>query len=126
MLCSCSVNFSSFFASKSNEDKTRISSFERVCFIIYSGEVDKYMTKTKIKSLLEKIREVLKDESQNRSLFILVFFILRVLILRLSPTHLSELFRNIWPILLTLLVDSPHSDRCVPAQTCRHHQEEQD
>lgn len=63
------------------------------------------MTKAKIKSLLEKIREVLKDENQNRSIFILIFFILRVLILRLSPTHLSELFRNIWPILLTLLVE---------------------
>lgn len=62
------------------------------------------MTKAKIKALLEKIRELLKDENQNRSLFILICFILRVLILRLSPTHLTELFRNIWPILLTLLV----------------------
>jgi hypothetical protein len=63
------------------------------------------MSKTKIKSLLEKIREVLKDENSNRSMLILIFFILRVLILRLSPSHLSELFRNIWPILLTLMVD---------------------
>ena len=63
------------------------------------------MNKTKIRSLLEKIREVLKDENQNPSLLILIFFIMRVLILRLSPTHLSELFRNIWPILLTLLID---------------------
>ena len=99
-----SVNFSSLFSSRTNEDKTRISSFERVCFIIYSGEIDKYMSKTKIKSLMEKIREVLKDENPNPSLQILIFFILRVLILRLSPSHLSELFRNIWPILLTLLV----------------------
>lgn len=99
-----SVNFSSVFKSKATEYKTRIRSFERVCFIIYSGDVDKYMTKKKIKSLLEKIRNVIKDESTHPSLQVLIMFCLRVLILRLSSMNLNELFRSIWPILLTLLV----------------------
>ena len=63
------------------------------------------MNKTKIKILLEKVKEVLKDENPNPSMLILIFFIMRVLILRLSPSHLSDLFRNILPILLTLLIE---------------------
>lgn len=98
------VNFSSLFARRDVETKTRIKSFERVCFIIFSGEVDKYMTKTKIKALLEQIKDVIKDEKAHTSLLILILFCLRVLILRLSSHNLNELFRNIWPILLTLLV----------------------
>lgn len=31
------VNFTSMFWSKSSEDKLRIKSFQRICFIIYSG-----------------------------------------------------------------------------------------
>lgn len=45
------VSFSSFFVRKTSENVIKIRSFERVCFIIYSGEMDKYMTKTKIKTL---------------------------------------------------------------------------
>jgi translation initiation factor 2B subunit (eIF-2B alpha/beta/delta family) len=62
------------------------------------------MAKSKIKAIMEKIREVLKEENTHFSLQNLIFFMLRILILRLSPTNLNELFRNIWPILLTLLV----------------------
>lgn len=40
----------------------------------------------------------------NDSLQILILFCLRILILRLSPATLNEVFRNIWPILLTLLM----------------------
>ena len=62
------------------------------------------MTKTKIKALMEKIRDVIKDDTAHPSLIILVLFCIRILILRLSPTSLNDLFRNIWPVLLTLLV----------------------
>lgn len=62
------------------------------------------MTKNKIKALLEKIKEVIKEDDINSRLMILILFCLRILILRLGQSTLNEVFRNIWPILLTLLV----------------------
>ena len=51
--------------------------------------------------------EVIKNaDSAHPSLLILVLFCVRILILRLSPSSLNELFRHIWPILLTLLVQT--------------------
>lgn len=35
---------------------------------------------------------------------ILILFCVRILILRLSPLQLNELFRNMWPTLLSLLM----------------------
>jgi len=97
------VSAFSFLYSRDSETKQKIKSFERICFIIYSGERDKYQGKLYI--LLEKMGEVIKNaDSANPSLLILVLFCVRILILRLSPSSLNELFRHIWPILLTLLM----------------------
>lgn len=83
--------------------KLEIKNFERICFIIYSGKVDKYLVRMKF--LIERMSDVIKSaESQPPSMLILILFIVRVLILRLSSGSLKELFRNIWPMLLTLLV----------------------
>ena len=38
---------SSYFTSESTENKKRIKSFERICFILYSGQLDKYAFKIK-------------------------------------------------------------------------------
>lgn len=38
---------SSYFTSESSENKKRIKSFERICFILYSGQQDKYALKIK-------------------------------------------------------------------------------
>ena len=49
--------------------------------------------------------EVIKNaENSSPALLILIMFCIRILILRLSSTTLAELFRNIWPMLLTLLI----------------------
>ena len=71
--------------------------------MIYSGERDKYQTKLRI--LLEKMSEVIKNaENSPPALLILIMFCIRILILRLQSTTLAELFRNIWPMLLSLLI----------------------
>lgn len=49
---------SSYFANENVDNKKRIKSFERICFILYSGSKDKYAQK--IKGLLEKISDVIK------------------------------------------------------------------
>lgn len=93
------------FSSKDADTKLKIKSFQRVCFIIYSGERDKYQGKLVI--LLEKMGEVIKNaDNSPPALVILVIFCVRILILRLSSLVLNELFRNIWPHLLTLLVNN--------------------
>jgi len=66
------VVFSSYWSSEDYKNKTRIKSFSRVCFIIFSGEPETFMTKDKIKGLLDKIKEVIKDVNAHPSLISLV------------------------------------------------------
>lgn len=93
----------SFFSKESTINNTRVKSFKRVCFIIFSGGQDQYTSKLKL--LLDKISEVIKNaETVHPSLLILILFCIRILILRLSNTNLKELFKQIWPMLITLLI----------------------
>lgn len=97
------VSSFTLFFSRDSETKQRIKNFERICFVIYSGELDKY--ENKLKLLLEKISEVIKNsESSPPPLLILILFCMRILILRLSSKTLNLLFKNIWPVLLSLLI----------------------
>ncbi|CAK55597.1 unnamed protein product (macronuclear) [Paramecium tetraurelia] len=91
-----------FFSREGEENKRRIRTFERICFLIFSGERDRYTKKLDL--LIEKISEVIKSDSANPGLVMLILFCVRILILRLSPIQLNELFRNMWPTLLTLLI----------------------
>ena len=94
---------SSFFSKEQNENKKRIKSFKRICFIIFAGNRDKYADKLQI--LLDKISAVIKNaETAHSSLLILILFCIRILILRLSSSNLNDLFKHIWPMLLTVLV----------------------
>ena len=96
---------SSYFSSESAENKRRIKSFERICFILYSGTQDRYASKLTI--LLSKITEVIKKpETAHAALLILILFSLRILILRLSEITLNQLFIDIWPMILTLLMQT--------------------
>ena len=70
------VVFSSYWSSEDYKNKTRIKSFSRVCFIIFSGENEIFMTKDKIKSLLDKIQEVIKDTNAHPALVSLVLLLL--------------------------------------------------
>ena len=47
------------FTSKNADTMKKIKGFERVCFIIYSGGVDKYQSK--LSNLLDTILTVIKD-----------------------------------------------------------------
>lgn len=97
------VNFSSLFRTRMTENKLRIKSFQRICFILFSGEREKYINKKKLKLFLEKIREVLKDETVHPNLIIMILFSLRILILRLKKDTLNNLFKSMWPSILFLL-----------------------
>jgi hypothetical protein len=96
---------SSYFSSESAENKRRIKSFERICFILYAGEKDQYSSRLNV--LLAKIVDVLKKpENVHAALLILILFSVRILILRLSEITLNKLFIDIWPMLLTLLMQT--------------------
>lgn len=110
------VTLQSYFFAKDNDDnKKRIKSFERICFVIFSGDRDRFTKK--LWTLIEKISEVIKSDNVHPSLLILILFCVRILILRLSSTQLSELFRNIWPMLLTLLIQIFNKHKEGPANT---------
>lgn len=89
----------------------RIKSFQRICFIIYSGEAEKYVNKERLKVLLEKIKNVLKEESAHPNLVILILFSLRILILRLRKETLNGLFKTIWSSILFLLENMIRSSK---------------
>jgi hypothetical protein len=81
----------------------RIKGFQRICFIIYSGVIDKYLDQNRLKIILEKIKEVLKDENVHPNLIILILFSIRIFLLRLSKEILDSLLKSIWPSILFLL-----------------------
>lgn len=96
---------SSYFSSESAENKRRIKSFERICFILYAGGKDRYSGKLKV--LLAKMVDVIKKpENVHAALLTLILFAIRILILRLSEVSLNQLFVDIWPMLLTLLMQT--------------------
>jgi hypothetical protein len=49
---------SSYFSSESAENKRRIKSFERICFILYAGCKDRYASRLNV--LLAKMVDVIK------------------------------------------------------------------
>jgi len=65
------------------ETKKKIKSFERICFIPYSGDKDEYNDKAHL--LIDKIIEVIKNAEAPQPVLILIFFCIRILILRMSP-----------------------------------------
>lgn len=54
------TGFAGLFSSKNAETMKKIKGFERVCFIIYSGAVDKYHSKINIllDAILDSIKEI--------------------------------------------------------------------
>lgn len=78
------TGFAGLFSSRNAETIRKIKGFERVCFIIYSGPVDKYISKINIllDAILDSIKEV---DSQHPAITVLIIFCIRILILRLSP-----------------------------------------
>lgn len=97
------INFSSMFSSRNTENKLRIKSFQRICFIIFSGNKEKFIDKEKLKIFLVKIKEVLKDKNVHPYLVVLIFFTLRILILRLKQETLNDLMKSMWSSILFLI-----------------------
>lgn len=57
-----------------------------------------------MKFLLEKIRDVIKDQSSTSSILIIMFFCLRIMLLRTSDAIFNETFGTIWPVLFSVLI----------------------
>ena len=91
------------FSTKAEAIKLKIKSFERVCFLIYSGQIDKY--ENKLKMVVESLSEIMNLEKPSSALLIPLLFCVRILFIRLSQSSLNRLFRYIWPGLITLLVE---------------------
>ncbi|KRW99885.1 hypothetical protein PPERSA_12561 [Pseudocohnilembus persalinus] len=97
--------FTKLFTFSSSEYQKKIKNFERICFIIYSGKKDQY--KSQLKILIDSMSVVINDPDaayEQTALIILILFCIRILILRLSQEVQQDLFRNIWPMILTLLI----------------------
>lgn len=92
---------SSFFTGYGAETKKKIKSFERICFILFAGRKDKYIDKAHF--LIDKIIEVIKNAEAPPPVLILIFFCIRILILRTSPDKLTKLLANLWQLIMFLL-----------------------
>lgn len=85
------------FSTKEQEYEQRAQLLKRVAFVIFSGEMDQYQHF--IPDIQERLSESLRFlqvpfvQSQ-------VFFCFRVLLLRMSPHHITSL----WPIIITEMV----------------------
>ncbi|EAR92823.2 dopey, amine-terminal domain protein (macronuclear) [Tetrahymena thermophila SB210] len=90
--------------SKNHEQSHRIKKLFRVCFIIYSGNVDKYSKK--LLDILEALNEIIinYEDSHQPNIYILILFCFRILVLRMSKQTLNDQFRIVWPAILTFLM----------------------
>lgn len=73
-----------------------------MCFVIYSGKIDKY--EGKLATVLLFLNEVMKEENSSPALLILMLFCIRILFMRLSQTSLNKMFKSIWPGLISILI----------------------
>lgn len=104
------ISFSSVFAGEQEIKKKRIMAFTRMCFILYSVQSENFVTRPKMKSLVEKMKEIFRDEEEkHQSLKLLILFVFRILILRLPKDSVDELMLNMWPFLLTCMVSTYQS-----------------
>lgn len=68
---------------------------------MYAGKKDKYNDKAHL--LVDKIIEVIKNAEAPQPILILIFFCIRILILRTSPERLTKLLANMWQMVMFLL-----------------------
>ena len=87
------------FVSRASEYLQKAKILRRIAFMIYSGGIDDYQQSLQL--VIEKIIEYLRTDE---SLLPSVLFLLRVLILRLSPGIISEIWPRLWPHVLTELM----------------------
>ena len=74
----------------------------RVSFIIYSCNKDTFSNKLGL--ILEKVKEVITTYSENPTLEVEIFLLIRVMFLRFSHENLVEMLRHLWPIIFSELV----------------------
>ena len=68
-----------------------------------NSEAEKYINKDRLRVLLDKIRNVMKEDNVHPNLIILILFSIRILILRLRKETLNGIFKIMWPSILFLL-----------------------
>jgi len=94
---------SSIFSRENRDYKAKVKGFKRICFVIFSGWQNQYVKS--VEGLLGKISEVIGNpEDLNQNLLILILFCVRILLLRLTQENVCNLFKNVWPMLLTVLI----------------------
>ena len=98
------IDGKNYFLQRTNDiDKIRI--LRRVGFVIYSCEKDTFskqfdLIKSKAKDLLSGYT------SNNNSLEIEIFLIMRILFLRFSHEGVMKMIRDLWPIIFTELIQN--------------------
>ncbi|KAI9098669.1 Dopey, N-terminal-domain-containing protein [Phlyctochytrium arcticum] len=90
------VPSTTIFMSRDQEQYLRSTAVRRVAFMIYCGDHDQYVPY--LPGIQEKVVEILK--SKPGPMHAEAYLCLRVLVLRISPQHLS----NFWPTVLTEMV----------------------
>lgn len=71
--------------------------------MVFSGQQEKYMDEVKLKLLLEKIRDVLAEKEVHPNLHTLIFFAIRIFLLRLKKETLDRHFKFLWRWIVFLI-----------------------
>lgn len=100
-----SKDVSGVFISDQAKSTQRGKILKAISFIIYSGDKDAYQSATELisKTLIDYIKS-------NRSLDNFVLFTVRILLLKLSHTALSNIWPQLWPHILTELMQMMQPD----------------
>ena len=99
------VKFYSLFKSKEKEKRIRFESFHRFCFILFSGKRGKFLNKKRLKNLFSQIKSVIQSYSEDGELLIMMFFCIRIIILKTDKKIFQEMFQLLWPILYNLIIN---------------------
>lgn len=97
------MNFSSLFKSKSAEQKVRFQSFLRLCFILFSGDKGTLLDKSVVKFLFSQIRDVIKNYQSDSNLLIMMFFCIRIIIVKTNNKLFIDMFPLFFPVLYELM-----------------------
>jgi hypothetical protein len=98
------IDGKTYFLSKTNDaDKIRI--LRRISFVIYSCKKDTFSKQFDL--IQAKAKDLLSGySSNNNSLEIEIFLIMRILFLRFSHEGVMKMIRDLWPIIFTELIQN--------------------
>lgn len=103
-----SRDYSGVFITEQVKSAQRGKMLKAISLLIYAGEIDAYQNSTEIisKALIDYLKS-------DRNLDPIVLFTVRVLLLKLSHTALSNIWHQLWPHLLTELMQMMQPDESI-------------